>query len=138
MQADQMQDQMRMFSQFLAGGMGVVVIISSLVSYLFTAFCLAKIGEKVGIPFGKGFLMSLIPIVNLIFIFQLGGKPAWWIILLIIPIVDLVVWILTWMSICERRGKPGWWGIVLFIPIVGLVLFLILAFGEAGNVPATT
>ncbi|HKX13546.1 MAG TPA: DUF5684 domain-containing protein, partial [bacterium] len=79
----------------------------------------------------------LIPIVNIIFILQLAQKPLWWIILFIIPIVNLVIAVMVWAAISVRRGKPNWWGVLMLIPIVNLVILLILAFGEPKAVPAT-
>ncbi|MCC6272740.1 MAG: hypothetical protein IT572_04685 [Deltaproteobacteria bacterium] len=81
--------------------------------------------------------MSLIPIVNIVFILQLAQKPIWWIILLIIPIVNLVILVLVWMKIAERRGKPGWWGVLMLIPIANFIVLLILAFGKGGGATAT-
>ena len=34
-------------------------------------------------------------------------KPVWWIILLIIPLVNIVIAIILWMAIAEARNKPN-------------------------------
>ena len=92
-----------------------------------------------GKPFGESFVMAIIPIANLILMLQLASKPWWWIFLMLIPIVNVILWIIVWMKISEARGKPGWWGIlIVLLPVVNIILFLILAFGkESGTAQAT-
>ena len=101
------------------------------VMYVFFAFCMARMAVKTGMPFGSSFVWALIPIANIFLLLKIGGKPMWWFILLLIPIVNLVISILMWMGISERLGKPGWWGIIIgLVPVVNIIFFLILAFGE--------
>jgi magnesium-transporting ATPase (P-type) len=99
--------------------------------------CLAKIAVKLGHPFGKSFVLFLIPIVNIFYLLKVAGKPLWWFILFLIPIVNLVFIVLVWMAICEKLGKPGWWGVLLLIPVVNLIIMLMLAFGKTGGAVAT-
>lgn len=117
-------------------GMSTVQIVGAiaigLILYLFFAFCLAMIAKRLGRPFGKSFVMAIIPIANVILILQMARKPWWWIFLLLIPILNIVLCVLIWMSIAKARGKPGWWGIIVaLVPILGAIFFLILAFGKA-------
>jgi hypothetical protein len=129
----QMQDMPPM-----AQGMGLGMIIIMLAVYVFWAYCMARIAVKLGMPMGKAFIWAIIPIANIFLLLKLSGKPMWWFILLLIPIVNLVMMILIWMSLCERLGKPNWWGVVIaLVPIVNLVLFLILAFEKGAPRPAT-
>lgn len=123
-------------TQPMSPEMGIGIIIVWLVLYLFFAFCLAMIANKQGKNFWTSFIMAIIPIANIILVLQLANKPWWWIFLLLIPIVNLVLMILIWMSIAERMGRPSWWGVVIvLVPIVNLVLFLILAFGKKPMLP---
>ena len=61
---------------------------------------------------------------------EAGGKPVWWILLLLVPLLNLVIGILLWMAVAERRGKPSWVGILILIPFVGLFVPAYLAFSE--------
>lgn len=120
--------------QTMSPEIGIWAIVIWVVLYLFFAYCLALVAKKTGRPFGESLIMAIIPIANIILVLQIAGKPWWWIFLLLIPIVNLVLWIIAWMKIAEARGKAGWWGIVIvLVPIVGLILFLILAFGKEGT-----
>lgn len=136
MNPDQLQMQM---DQAMSGGVLIGFLIAEVIIYLFFVYCLAKIAVKLGRPFGKSFILMLIPIVNIFYLISIADKPLWWIILLLIPIVNLVFIVLIWMAICEKVGKPNWWGILMIVPIANIIIFLMLAFGkaEASGAPAT-
>ena len=122
----------------MAQGVGLGMIIVMLVVYLFWAYCMARIAVRLGMPMGKAFIWAIIPIANIFLLLKLAGKPMWWFILLLIPILNLVMMILIWMGLCERLGKPNWWGVLIaLVPIVNIILFLILAFEKGESRPAT-
>ncbi|MBI4713486.1 MAG: signal peptidase I [Planctomycetes bacterium] len=117
-----------------AAGAVLVLLVICLVFWVLGALCMALIAKKAGKPFGTSFVMSLIPIVQYIVWLQIANKPMWWIILCLIPLVNIVVFIIIWMAIAEALGRPGWWGIVIvLVPVVNIVLFLILAFSTPPN-----
>lgn len=121
----------------VAQGMGIGMIIVMLVVYVFWAYCMARIAVRLGMPMGKAFIWAIIPIANVFLLLKLAAKPMWWFILFLIPIVNLVMMILVWMSLCERLGKPSWWGVVIaLVPIVNIIMFLILAFEKGQPRPA--
>ena len=112
-----------------SAALGVVPIIIMIVVYAFLAWCMAKIAKKLGMEFGKAFIWAIIPIANIFLLLKLATKPMWWFILMLIPIVNIVISVLVWMSIAERLGKPGWWGILIaLVPVANIVMFLILVF----------
>lgn len=124
------EKMMEMQAQQMGAGLGIGMIIFYLVLYVFFAYCLARLAKKFGMPLGSSFVWAIIPIANIFLILKLGAKPYWWFILLLIPIVNIVMSILIWMSISERLGKPGWWGIMIgIVPIANLIFFLMLVFG---------
>lgn len=103
-------------------------ILSVLISIaLFLAFLIAewKIFEKAGKP---GWA-CIIPIYNLIVLLQIVNKPLWWIILFLIPIVNVVALILVTLKLGEAFGKDAVWSIILLLIIP--VGHLILGFGDA-------
>lgn len=106
------------------------VIVLYVVMYFFAAYCMARLAVRVGMPMGKSFILAMIPIANIYLIFKMSGKPGWWTILGLIPLVNIVVFIMAWISYLQRINKPAWWVILLFVPIVNLVIFLMLAFGK--------
>ncbi|MBI5778517.1 MAG: hypothetical protein HZA49_03565 [Planctomycetes bacterium] len=117
---------------------GIVALISGvlllvfLVAYILGSLCVANIAKKLGMSFGLSFIMAIIPIVNYVLMAQMAKKPLWWVILMLIPFVNIIVLILVWMAIAENMGKPSWWGvIIILVPIVNLVFFLMLTFAPA-------
>ena len=78
-----------------------MIMVFTLVFYVFTSYCLMVIAQKTG--HGDNGWWGFIPILNVLLILQIAGKPLWWIILLLIPIVNLVIMILTYLAMAEAR-----------------------------------
>jgi len=128
-----MQIQQMQIDQ-VGAGMGIGMMIFMLVTYVFWAYSMATLASKLGMPFGKAFIWSLIPIANLFLLLKLATKPMWWFILYLIPIVNIVINILVWIALCENRGKPGWWGIMIsIVPIANIIFFLMICFAGGGR-----
>ena len=81
-----------------------------LLIWLFSGYCLMVIAQKTG--HGDNGWWGFIPILNVLLMLQIAGKPLWWIILFLIPMVNLVIVILTYLAIAEARGKPAWMGLL--------------------------
>jgi hypothetical protein len=78
---------------------------------------------------GKPGWASLIPILNTYFLLKIAGKPGWWLLLLLIPVVNLVIIIITLVDLARNFGKGTGFAIgLLFLP---MIFFLILGFGSA-------
>jgi len=72
---------------------------------------------------------AIIPIYNLIVLLQVARKPIWWILLFLVPIVNLIVSILVPMEVARRFGKGTGFG--LGLAFLGFIFFPILGFGDA-------
>ena len=84
---------------------------------------------KTFVKAGKPGWASLIPIYNVWVMLQIAGKPGWWLILLLIPLVNLVVAVLVSIGIANRFGKGTGFG--LGLAFLGLIFYPILGFGDA-------
>ena len=72
---------------------------------------------------------ALIPLYNLYILLLIVGKPAWWLLLLLIPLVNLVISVILTLELAKRFGKPGAFALgLLFLPFL---FYPILAFGDA-------
>ena len=71
----------------------------------------------------------LIPIYNLYILLQIAGKPAWWILLMIIPVVNIVVSILVAIEVAKAFGQSAAWGVVMLFLLAGIG-YLVLGFGN--------
>jgi hypothetical protein len=97
--------------------------------YVYYALCLQFIAKKTNTPNGW---FAWIPILNVILMLQIAKKPVWWILLLLIPIVNIVIMVMVWMAIAEQAGKENWWGILIaLVPVVNFILLGMLAFGKS-------
>lgn len=71
----------------------------------------------------------LIPIFNTYVMLKVAGKPGWWLLLLLIPVVNLIVTILMLAGIANNFGKGG--GYVLGLIFLPFIFYPMLAFGDA-------
>ncbi|HRG16690.1 MAG TPA: DUF5684 domain-containing protein, partial [Pseudomonadota bacterium] len=69
------------------------------------------------------------PIYNIIVLLQIVGRPVWWIVLMIIPIVSIVVAIIVSIDMAKSFGKGTGFGIGL--ALLGFIFYPILGFGDA-------
>ncbi len=116
------QDIEAMMKTFMLVG-GVVVI----VVYAFTAFCFQKIAEKTGTENGW---WAWIPILNVVLMLNIAGRPIWWIILFFIPLVSLVIAIVVLVDILKALDKSPWLVIGLMVPGVNFIVLGYLAFAD--------
>lgn len=107
-----------------AGGGAVIMLIQIAVAIL-TIAGIWKAFAKAGKP---GWA-AIIPIYNLIVMLEVAGKPIWWIILMLIPCVNIVIFIILAIAIAERFGKGAGFGIGL--AFLGFIFWPILGFGDA-------
>jgi hypothetical protein len=94
---------------------------------------------KVFVKAGQPGWASIIPIYNILILLTIAGRPWWWILLLLIPLVNLAVMIMVMVDIAKCFGKGVGFGIGL--TFLGFIFFPILAFSDAryrGRELATT
>jgi hypothetical protein len=108
-----------------AAGAGIVVMIIYLVIVVLMIVSLWKIFVKAGKP-GWG---AIIPIYNLILYLEIVGKPLWWIILCLIPFVNIVILIILALELAKKFGKTV--GFAIGLIILPIIFYPILGFGKA-------
>lgn len=118
---EMMTDQANL-AWMLAGNIGFGVAL-----YIYLALSIYFIAKKTHTPEEW---MAWVPIANLLLMFNIAKKPWWWILLMLIPIVNLVIMVLTWREIAHARGKSGVWGILLLVPFINLIVPGYLAFSD--------
>jgi hypothetical protein len=84
-----------------------------------------RIFEKAGKP---GWA-AIVPIYNALVALKIAGKPMWWLVLMIIPLVGLVVGLIVLAAIAKRFGKG--FGFVLGMLFVPPIFYPLLAWGDA-------
>lgn len=109
----------------MSDGAGIGTIIVYLAILIVNIAAWWKIFEKAGKP---GWAV-LVPIYNIIVFLEIVGKPVWWIVLFIIPIVGLIVAIICLIELLKKFAMPGWH--VILAIFGGLIYFPYLAFTDA-------
>jgi hypothetical protein len=71
----------------------------------------------------------IIPIYNIYLLTVMAKKPGWWLVLFLIPVVNIVVAIILMLEIAKRFGKGTGFGIGL--ALLGFIFWPILGFGDA-------
>ena len=84
---------------------------------------------KVFAKAGQPAWACLIPIYNLYILLKIAGRPGWWILLMIIPLVNIVVSILVAIDVAKAFGQSAAWGVVLLFLLCGFG-YLLLGFGN--------
>ncbi|MFN8416939.1 MAG: DUF5684 domain-containing protein [Cytophagaceae bacterium] len=121
----QMQESLGLLANI---GMGLIVFVVALMVFMY--ICYWKIFVKAGHP---GWA-SLVPLYNIYIYFKIINKPLWWIILLIIPFVNIFFIIKMTHALSKSFGKDVGFTIgLIFLPYVFIA---ILAFGDAKYVGA--
>jgi hypothetical protein len=106
-------------------GIGFFGILIYLAIIIFVIAAFWKVFEKAGKP---GWA-AIVPIYNIIVMLEIIGRPLWWIVLLLIPIVNFVVAIIVYIDLAKSFGKGVGFGIGLLF--LGIIFFPILGFGDA-------
>lgn len=108
-----------------AAGVGLGVMLVSVAVALLMIASMWKIFVKAGKP---GWA-AIVPIYNFIVLLEIAGKPAWWIILLIIPVVNFIIVIMLSVSLAKKFGKGVGYG--LGLAFLGVIFYPMLGFGDA-------
>jgi hypothetical protein len=78
---------------------------------------------------GRPGVAAIVPIWNLIELIRISGKPIWWIVLFLIPFVNIVIYIIVLHGISKAFGYGA--GFTVGLVLLGFIFFPILAFGDA-------
>jgi Family of unknown function (DUF5684) len=78
---------------------------------------------------GEAGWKSIIPIWNIIVLLRIVGRPLWWLVLLIIPIVNIVISLIVMLDLAKSFGKGSGFGVGLWL--LSFIFIPILGFGSA-------
>ena len=84
-----------------------------------------KAFEKAGVP---GWA-AIVPIFNIYVMTKMADKPGWWVVLALIPLVNLVAIILICMAIAPKFGKSEGFGVGM--ALLSFIFWPIVGFGDA-------
>jgi hypothetical protein len=111
--------------QTLAAALGAIfmIVMLALTALFFVAFW--KVFTKAGQP---GWA-ALIPFYNAYILTKIAGRPGWWVLMLMIPFVNIAFGILLAIDIAKAFGQGAAFGVVLLFLLSGIG-YLVLGFGD--------
>jgi hypothetical protein len=106
----------------LGSGLFIFILILFII---FPIICLWKVYSKANQP---GWA-AIVPIYNLVVLLEIVHRPLWWIILMLIPCVNIVIVFIVYIDLAKVFGKGTGFGLgLIFLPFIFIP---ILAFGSA-------
>lgn len=99
---------------------------------VFLIACVWKVFTKAGQP---GWA-AIIPIYNYYILCKIAGRPGWWTVLFLLPLINIVISFIVMIDIAKAFGKGAGFGVGLVF--LGFIFFPILAFGDAIYTPPAT
>jgi len=103
----------------------VPIIIFSVCVFVLEIIALWFIFEKAGEP---GWA-AIIPVYNYLIAIKISGKPWWWILLMLIPVANLVFYIMILNGLSKNFGKGPGFTVGLFF--LRFIFLPILGFGKS-------
>ncbi|MBS0188589.1 MAG: signal peptidase I [Planctomycetes bacterium] len=112
-------------AQDSGNGAGAIFVLVELAILAFFIVTFWKLFGKAGQP---GWY-ALIPIFNVYILLKIVGRPWWWLILFMIPIVGFIIAIVVTVDLAKSFGKGI--GFAIGMILLGFIFYPILAFGSA-------
>ena len=78
---------------------------------------------------GEAGWKSIIPIWNIIVLLRIIGRPVWWIILFLIPLVNIIIALIVSLDLAKSFGKGSGFGVGIWL--LSFIFVPILGFGSA-------
>ncbi len=124
-----------MVGALFGGVLLIIMLIVAVFCWLFFGFLLSRIFAKANKPT----LAAYIPIWNLIVMLEMVGKPAWWVLLYLIPGVNFCVHVYVQALLLERFGVESPLSYIISIAgvFVGVIPLVLLIWGAFGDVKYT-
>jgi hypothetical protein len=84
---------------------------------------------KVFVKAGQPGWAALIPIYNTYILVKIAGRPWWWLLLFLIPLVNIAIAIVVAIDIAKAFGQSALFGVLLLFVLSGIG-YLVLGFGD--------
>ena len=109
----------------LGAGIGFAMTLTYLAIILIFIASYWKVFDKAGQP---GWA-AIIPIYNIYILLKIVCRPSWWLLLYIIPVVNIITTIIVTLDLATRFNKDTVFGIGLIL--LPVIFYPILGFGDA-------
>lgn len=123
-----MSEKLKGFQEVKASpqAIGIAAAIAVFV-YLFICFCMKLICHNAGAPAGA---LVWFPLLQMFPLLRAAKMPAWYFLLFLIPVINIIMQIWWCFRIASACGKSALVGVALILPGLNLLAFLYLAFSK--------
>ena len=111
--------------QSASDGGGAVALVIYLAIIVLVIAGIWKVFTKAGEP---GWA-AIIPIFNMYILLKIAGRPWWWLLLFIIPLVNIIISAVVSIDVAKSFGKGVLFGVGLWL--LSPIFYCILGFGSA-------
>lgn len=111
----------------MVAALGMILVFIGIAFYIYYSLCLFLIAKKLDVPAPW---TAWIPLIQLWTFVVSAGKPGWWVLLFLVPLVNFFVGIYLWICVTENLGKNKWLGLLILVPLVGILYPGWLAFSK--------
>jgi hypothetical protein len=84
---------------------------------------------KVFVKAGQPGWAALVPIYNTYILVKIAGRPGWWLLLFLVPLVNIAIAIVVSIDIAKAFGQSAVFGLLLLFLLSGIG-YLVLGFGD--------
>ena len=119
-------------TQGLALSRAVVVSVLGgfVLAFLLFSYCAMLICKKTG---QKPGILVWLPVAQAVPLLRAAGMPVWWLVVMLVPVVNVVAHVFWCLNISKARGKGIVTAILLMLPGTNLAAFLYLAFSAGAG-----
>ena len=107
--------------------LGILALL--VVIYLLRSYCFMLICHKAGHPPGG---LVWLPVLQFFPLVRAAGMSGGWFVASLLPLLNLVTFVLWSVKIAKARGKSGWVTLFLILPPTYFLAVLYLAFSSGG------
>jgi hypothetical protein len=104
-------------------------MIIAIIIYVAIIVAIVAAQWKIYAKAGKPGWACIVPIYNIIVLLEIVKKPLWWIVLLLIPLVNIIILFIIYIELAKVFGKGTGFGIGLIL--LSPIFIMILGFGDA-------
>ena len=77
---------------------------------------------------------AFIPFLDLWLMCDMADVEIWWILIFMLPFINVLFYIYLWSRIAENTNKSPLWGILMIVPVVDIAVGFYLALYEGPNI----
>ena len=114
-----------MYESANGNAFGMAFFILAIAFYFYFAVAQYKIAQKVH---HSNAWWAFIPILNMFQLVQMAGKEWYWLLFLLVPVVNIVVLAILWAETARACYKSWVWGVLNIFPLVNIVSMGVMAF----------